>query len=87
MADDITRITLKNDKATGITKFPSEADIQGVAFNLGFIASKDPTLAVSILKDFEKAKTITQNSPAHPDEDYSLAFDEIKKLFNRPEEQ
>ncbi len=87
MANDSTRITLKSGKATGITEFPSEADIQGVGFNLGYIASKDPTLAVDILKDYERAKKITQDSPTHPDEDYSLAFEEVKKLFSRPEEQ
>lgn len=87
MANDNTRITLKSDKATGITEFPSEADIQGVGFNLGYIAAKDPTLVVDILKDYERAKKITKDSPAHPDEDYSLAFEEVKKLFNRPAEQ
>ena len=82
MTNDSTRITLKSDKTTGITRFPSESDIQGVAFNLGLIASKNPNLAVSILKIYEAASKIKMNDPTYPDEDFSLAFEEIKKLIN-----
>lgn len=79
MADDITKITLKVNKATGITNSP---DIQGVAFNLGFIASKNPNLAVSILKAYKLASAIKIDDLSQPDEDFSLAFEEIKKLIN-----
>lgn len=80
MAKNSTHITLKDDKATGITQFEG-VDIQGVAFNIGFIASKNPTLAATILKNYREAFAIKADDPSHPDEDYSLAFEEIKKLI------
>lgn len=82
MAQDRTHITLKEDKATGITQPEGDADIQGVAFNVGFIASKNPALAVTILKNYKEAFAIKAADPSHPDEDYSLAFEEIKKLVD-----
>ncbi len=81
MSNDIRRITLKADKAIGITKPFDGSSVQGVAFNLAFIAQKNPTLAVSILELYQQASTIDASDPAHPDEDYTLAFDELKKLF------
>lgn len=78
MSADTTRITLKKDKAIGITNSPN---IQGIAFNLSFIASKNPNLAVSILKAYKEASEIRQGDSSQPDEDFSLAFDEIKKLI------
>jgi hypothetical protein len=78
MSTDTAKITLKRDKATGITNNP---DIQGVAFNLSFIASKNPNLAVSILKAYKTASKIKPSDPSQPDEDFSLAFDEVKKLI------
>lgn len=82
MADDITRITLKQGKATGITQPGNTPDIQGVAFNISFIASKNPTLAAAILKNYQEAFDISPSDPQYPDEDYSLALDEIKKLID-----
>lgn len=80
MAQDSTRIALKQDKATGINQPEGNAGIQGVAFNISFIASKNPALAATILKNYKEAFAIKADDPSHPDEDYSLAFEEIKKL-------
>lgn len=78
MTDKITHITLKDNKATGI----AVGNVPSVAFNLLFIASKNPTLAAQILTLYKEAFAIKEDDPSHPDEDFSLAFEEVKKLID-----
>lgn len=81
MSNDIRRITLKANKAIGITKPIEDSPIQGVAFNLAFIAQKDPNLSVKILTLYQDASQLESDGPTAPDEDFSLALEELKKLI------
>lgn len=73
-----THIALKPGKAVGIASKAYGANIDGVAFNLDFIASKNPVLATTILSLLKEASALSETDPAHPDEDYGLAFDTLK---------
>jgi hypothetical protein len=73
-----TQITLKDSKATGLSSRAHGANIDGVAFNIGFIAQKNPVLATNILKNYKEAATLSPDDPEHPDEDFDLVIDALK---------
>ena len=73
-----TRIILKAGKAVGISSRAYGSNIDGVAFNLDFIVSKNPVLATTILSLLKEASALSETDPAHPEEDFGLAFDNLK---------
>lgn len=75
-----TEIVVKTEKATGVSSRVHGANIDAVAFNIEFIASKNPALAVAVLKLYKEAAAIQEDDPQHPEEDYSMVLDEISKL-------
>ena len=83
MSDEkATQIVIKSGKPTGLSSRAFGANIDGVAFNLEYIASKNPTLAAQIAKNYKEASEITDSTPKHPDEDFDLAFEDFKDLLN-----
>ncbi|TXG77776.1 hypothetical protein E6P97_01015 [Patescibacteria group bacterium] len=76
-----TQITIKSDKPIGIASRAHGANLDGVAFNLAFIASKNPTLATAILNSYKEAAALTENNPEHPDEDFDLALNDLEDLL------
>lgn len=75
-----SQVTLKDGKATGVSSRAHGANIDGVAFNLGFIAEKNPVLATNILNNYKEASALSPTDPEHPDEDVDLALDNLKDL-------
>ncbi|MGB3945987.1 MAG: hypothetical protein WBK76_04075 [Candidatus Saccharimonadales bacterium] len=75
-----SHITLKDGKATGVSSRAHGANIDGVGFNLGFIAEKNPVLATTILNNYKEASALSSTDPEHPDEDVDLALDNLKDL-------
>ena len=76
-----TQITIKSDKPIGIASRANGANLDGVAFNLEFIASKNPTLAIAILKSYKEVAALSENDSVHPDEDFNLAFSDLEDLL------
>ena len=76
-----TKITLKSDKATGVSSRAYGANIDAVAFNLTYLAKKNPVLAATILKNYKDAAAVSQYDPEHPDEDFGLASENIQDLL------
>lgn len=81
--DDIkkTDISIRSDKAAGISSQAHGANIDGVAFNINLIAEKKPAKAVEILDLYKEVKDITPATPPQPDEDFGLAADKINKTI------
>lgn len=75
-----TEIVVKTGKAIGVSSRVHGANIDAVAFNIEFIASKNPALAVAVLKLYKEATAIKEDDPQHPEEDYGMVLDEISKL-------
>ena len=76
-----THITIKSDKPVGLSSRAHGAKLDGVAFNLAFIAAKNPVLATEILRIYKEAAVLSLNDPAHPDEDFDLAFSDLNDLL------
>ena len=78
---DVTHISIKSGKSTGIASIATGANLNGIAFNIDFIASKNPTIAVDVMELFEKANAIKEDTPKSPIEDYDLALEKLKDIF------
>ena len=76
-----TQITIKSDRPIGISSRAHGAKLDGVAFNIAFIASKNPTLATAILRSYKEAAALVESDPAHPDEDFDLAIADLEDLL------
>lgn len=83
MADvNKTSVSIREDKATGLSSRIHGANNDVVAFNLDLIASKKPAVAVRILDLYEEAKNITSDTPVQSDEDFGLAADKLRKFID-----
>lgn len=80
MSDEITHIKINQDEAARVSSTAQGANINAIVFNIDFIASKNPTLALELMKLYEKARTISLDDPQYPDEDYRAALDKLKDL-------
>lgn len=76
-----SKLTIKADKATGITSSTHGSRVDAVGFNVAFILQKNPTLAVNILKLYKEASEIKASDPSHPDEDFDLALEAMKDVL------
>lgn len=79
---DKSQISIQSDSSTAATSSAMGANINALAFNIDLIAQKNPNLAIEILKLYEKAKAIKPNDPAGPEEDFSLALEQLGKVLD-----
>ncbi len=80
MSDEITHIKISQDDAARVSSTAQGANINAIVFNLDFLASKNPTIALELMKLYEKAHAISPDDPQYPDEDYRAALDKLKEL-------
>ena len=78
-----TKITVYEDKATGIASPLHGSNVAVLAFNIGFIVHRKPALAVQIMKLYNAAQSIQKDDPQAPDEDHKAALNELKELLHR----
>jgi hypothetical protein len=83
MDDKPTHIKVDQDSPTGTSSKAHGANVDAVAFNISFIASKNPTLSVQILKLYADAYKISPSDPPHPDEDFELALGGLPDPFKK----
>lgn len=79
---DETRITIKPDSPIAISSSALGANINALGFNIDFIASKNPNLAIAIMSLYEQAKNIHSDDTVQSDEDFKLALQQLSDLFN-----
>lgn len=76
-----THITIKKDKPTGISSTIHGSNINAIGFNIDFIATKNPNLAVSIMGLYKQADSIRVEDNSMPEEDYKLAIQKLSELI------
>jgi hypothetical protein len=74
-----SKISIREDRPTGTASREHGANLDGIAFNLRFIAERRPLLAIEILRLRRDASTIQPDDPMAPTEDYRLAEDELNR--------
>ena len=80
MSDEITHIKISQDEAARVSSTAQGANINAIVFNIDFIASKNPTLALELMKLYKRAHAISPDDPEYPEEDYRVALDKLKDL-------
>ena len=58
MSSTVTKITLKSDRATGISATHNGANINGMAFNVDYIAQMSMDMAESIMSLYEAVRSL-----------------------------
>lgn len=76
-----SQIKVNQDAPTGISSLVHGANVDAVAFNISFIANKNPTLALQIMKLYNEAHQISPGDSPYPEEDFTAANDELKGFF------
>ena len=75
-----TKLTIRDDRPTAISSSAHGSNLDTVGFNVAFIATHNPKLAIEILKLYTLAHQISGDDPVAPDEDFALFADEITKI-------
>lgn len=76
-----TKLNLREDRPTAISSTAHGSNLDAVGFNLAFLATRNPKLAVEILKLYALAQQVQQDDPQAPDEDFALFADEVTKTI------
>lgn len=76
-----SQIKINDDAPTGIASQAHGMNTDAVAFNISFITSKNPTLALQIMKLYREAHKISASDPPYPEEDYKAALNDLQALF------
>ncbi len=75
-----TKLSIREDRPTGLASSAHGSNVNAVGFNLFFIATRNPKLAIEIMKLYAQARLIQENDSPAPDEDYALYADELRKM-------
>lgn len=78
----ITQLKIREDRPTALSSSAHGANLDAVAFNLIFLALRDPKLAVELLELYDRARHVKENDPKAPEEDFALFADEVAKLVD-----
>lgn len=76
-----TKLTIRDDRPTAISSSAHGANIDALGFNLTFLSTRNPKLAVEILKLYALAHQVQEDDPKAPDEDFALFADEVTKTI------
>jgi hypothetical protein len=82
-----TKLNIREDRPTALSSSAHGSNLNAVGFNLNFLASRNPKLAVEILKLYIEAHAVQDNDPKAIEEDFAL-FDEALTtlLTDNPED-
>jgi hypothetical protein len=75
-----TKLNIREDRPTALASSAYGSNMDAVAFNVAFIAVRNPKLAVTIMQLYAEAHKIQATDPEAPDEDYNLFSDELRKI-------
>ena len=79
-APTTSKLTMRSDWPVGCSATGRGANLNTVGFNLDFIAERDPKLVLELVKLWQQARGLQEDSPHAPDEDYLLADAALKQL-------
>jgi hypothetical protein len=71
-----TRMALYEDEPVSITSSQTQANLDTVGFNFGFLLRRRPLLAIEVLKLYDQARMVRAEDPAAPKEDVRAAAEE-----------
>jgi hypothetical protein len=77
-----TKLNVREDRPTAISSSAHGSNLDSIGFNVAFLASRDPKLAIEIIKLYARAHKIQESDPQAPDEDFALFADEVTRILD-----
>ncbi len=77
-----TKLSVREDRPTAIASSSHNANVNAMAFNIIFIALRNPKLALEVMRLYDEAHKLQENDPNAPEEDYALFAEELRKSFS-----
>lgn len=78
-----TNLNIREDRPTAISSSAYGSSLDVIGFNIAFLASRDPKLAIEIMKLYARAHEIQVSDPQAPDEDFALFADEVTQTLTQ----
>ncbi len=76
-----TKLNVREDRPTAISSSVHGSNLDAIGFNIAFLASRDPKLAIEVMKLYARAHEIQESDPQAPDEDFALFADEVTRML------
>lgn len=76
-----TNLNIREDRPTAISSSAYGSNLDAIGFNIAFLASRDPKLAIEIMKLYARAHEVQESDPQAPDEDFALFADEVTQAL------
>jgi hypothetical protein len=76
-----TKLSIHEDRPTGLASSSHGSNVNAMGFNLLFIAARNPKLAIEIMRLYAEARKLQENDPPAPQEDYALFAEEVHKTL------
>ena len=77
----ITKLTIRDDRPTGLASSAQGSNLDAIGFNVAFLASRSPRLAIEVMKLYALAHKVQEDDPQAPDEDMAMYADEISRIL------
>jgi len=61
-----TKLNIREDRPTAISSSAYDSNLDAIGFNIAFLASRDPGLAIEIMKLYARAHQIREDYPPAP---------------------
>ncbi|MGH7157469.1 MAG: hypothetical protein ACREGD_00095 [Candidatus Saccharimonadales bacterium] len=76
-----TKLNIREDRPTGLASSAHGSNLDAIGFNIAFLATRNPKLAIEVMKLYALAHQVQENDPSVPDEDFALFADEVAKIL------
>ncbi len=76
-----TKLTLHGDRPTALASSAHGSNLDAIAFNITFLALRNPKLAIEIMTLYGKAHLVDADDPVAPEEDMVLFAEAVTDLL------
>lgn len=80
MGTHSTKLTIQDDRPTALAIAAHNTHINTIGFNIVFLASRSPRLAVDVMKLYALAQKVQENDPQVPEEDVAMFAEEVSRM-------
>jgi hypothetical protein len=81
-----TKLQIREDRPTAISSSTIGSNVDAIGFNIAVIATKNPRLAVEIIRLYTEAHDIQESDPKALDEDFELFTEALQTLLGNTSE-
>ena len=76
-----TKLDVREDRTTAVSSTLHGSNVDAIGFNIAFLATRSPRLAIEVMKLYAVARNVTEADPKAPDEDLAMYAEELSKVL------